>query len=575
MRNDYQMFCVSVRGASHVQAGTPKEDDAGLLKTDLGTIGVVSDGHGDRRCMRSHVGSHLAVEIAIAHLRQWLEMQRPAPKAEEAPAEAQPGTPAPEEKAAPEQAEAADGGAQAGAAPEAEKAPAEAPADQAAAEGERAADTAAEPAGEDAPAIPVEIEGGEPDAPVDVTPTPCAADPWSTECISRLCHGINDAWQEAVIAHYRANPLTEQEIQDAGNLYDTYAAGKRLPHIYGATLLAAVMTDEQMLLIQKGDGHAFFIYDDGTTSHDVIPWDERCQLNFTTSLCDTDAADTYKCAIVSMRSRPGIAAVVLASDGLEDCYATMDAADVAVGQIAVFGAQEGTENLQNYLQSELTGMSDRASRDDISVVGWLKPAAVLPFRRRFELLSEQFRVQASLKEAQLHLGSMSGSKQRMEDRMKKLQADLAQLRTDSEKLAEDERKTAERLNSEQAEMRDNPDMQRLHGALAVFGRPLEWMAAHVKSYFGLQRAIEEDQRILQQRAAQRKEIEARLQALQAEIDELQQKYGTYAERYEGWASQERRARDQLARISGDLAAPVQQEEPEEDAEEAFRRMMED
>lgn len=559
MLNDYQMFCVSVRGASHVQAGTPKEDDAGILKTDLGWIGVVSDGHGDRRCMRSHIGSHLAVETAISHLKQWLELQRPAPDApQEASPAVNPETPAPADSQPKETP--AD--------PKPEEAPAaakpEAVTEYVTIEEPEAIDPAA-------PLIPPKIDDS--DEP-DITPTPCAVDPWSDECISRLCHGINDAWQEAVIAHYRANPLSEQEIQDAGNLYDTYAAGKRLPHIYGATLLAAVMTDEQMLLIQKGDGHAFFIYDDGTTSHDVIPWDDRCQLNFTTSLCDTDAADTYKCAIVSMRGKPGIAAVVLASDGLEDCYATMDAADVGVGQIAIFGAQEGMENLQSYLSSELAGMSDRASRDDISVVGWLKPSAVLPYRRRFELLSEQFRAEAALKEAQLHIGSMTGSKQRMEDRMKKLQADLAQLRTGSEALAVQEKAVAERLNDEYTRMRTDPQMQRLHPIMTKLG-PLDMILPHVRTYFELQNAIAHDQRELQQRAAQRKETEDRLRALQAEIDELQQKYGSYAERYEGWASQEQRARNQLARISSDLNAPVRQEEPEEDAEEAFRRMMED
>ena len=158
--------------------------------------------------------------------------------------------------------------------------------------------------------------------------------------------------------------------------------------------------------------------------------------------------------------------------------------------------------------------------------------------------------------------------------MKKLQADLAQLRTGSEALAVQEKAVAERLNDEYTRMRTDPQMQRLHPIMTKLG-PLDMILPHVRTYFELQNAIAHDQRELQQRAAQRKETEDRLRALQAEIDELQQKYGSYAERYEGWASQEQRARNQLARISSDLNAPVRQEEPEEDAEEAFRRMMED
>ena len=357
MLSDYRMFCVSVRGASHIQEGTPKEDAAGKAIFDHGMIGVVSDGHGDARCMRSSLGSDYAVRIATCCLARWLDGQRPAEVQGEKEPEAKR-----EERISGKQDEAASGGAEG------------LPADEGESGAQGGTDPFSRPEGSD---DREENESGEKDDTEPGVQPPeeeeAAEDPWSDESIMRLCREITGKWKKAVTAHFSEHPLTEEEIRAAGNLYPVYAEGRRIPHIYGATLLAAVMTDEKMLLIQKGDGHAVFIYEDGSFDHEVIPWDKRCELNFTTSLCDEDSQDTFQCAVVDMCRRPAIAAVVLASDGMEDCFSDMEAADVFVGQTAYFGAREGVEDLEDYLESELSVRSDRASRDDISMVGWIDP----------------------------------------------------------------------------------------------------------------------------------------------------------------------------------------------------------
>lgn len=63
-------FSTSVRGASHYKSGLPCQD-ASFASYDAQrgiSIALVSDGHGDKRCYRSDVGSWLATEVAQIYL---------------------------------------------------------------------------------------------------------------------------------------------------------------------------------------------------------------------------------------------------------------------------------------------------------------------------------------------------------------------------------------------------------------------------------------------------------------------------------------------------------------------------
>lgn len=71
MRN-YQAFCCRETGASHKDGVC--QDYAGFHSDDGAIrIAVVSDGHGDKSCFRSDVGSRFAVEVAISHMRTFAE----------------------------------------------------------------------------------------------------------------------------------------------------------------------------------------------------------------------------------------------------------------------------------------------------------------------------------------------------------------------------------------------------------------------------------------------------------------------------------------------------------------------
>ena len=66
-------FAVSVRGASHEDAGTPCQDSARVLFTDRLAVAAVSDGHGSEKHFRSASGSEMAARIAIRSLTDFCE----------------------------------------------------------------------------------------------------------------------------------------------------------------------------------------------------------------------------------------------------------------------------------------------------------------------------------------------------------------------------------------------------------------------------------------------------------------------------------------------------------------------
>ncbi len=57
-----QLFAVSVRGASHIKAGTPMQDYSLSAVTERYSIAIVCDGHGAAKHFRSEFGSKFAAE---------------------------------------------------------------------------------------------------------------------------------------------------------------------------------------------------------------------------------------------------------------------------------------------------------------------------------------------------------------------------------------------------------------------------------------------------------------------------------------------------------------------------------
>ena len=83
---------------------------------------------------------------------------------------------------------------------------------------------------------------------------------------------------------------------------------------YGCTLIAYLKRGEQWMAMQIGDG-SFVVQNADGEWMQPIPWDDRCFLNMTTSMCDRDAAAEFRFA--SSIDTGEIGAAFLVTDGID------------------------------------------------------------------------------------------------------------------------------------------------------------------------------------------------------------------------------------------------------------------
>jgi len=255
--------------------------------------------------------------------------------------------------------------------------------------------------------------------------------------VKKLAGNIVDNWIFQVSEHYRLYPITEEDKDyttpegktqhfkglknfKVDNTYrDLYlkeAAGDAsvkgglladderpvTRHAYGATLIAAAVTKDYWFGIQIGDGKLTAFYPDGSYDQPV-PWDDKCYLNVTTSICDDDAMERARVyvkkrngfaaaidaigAIKKLKDdRPMPSAIFLNSDGVDDSFPIEDNMDHMAKKfyypvLRTFidndddpakGWKTSVDELANFLPD----LSKRGSGDDISVAGIIDMDAV-------------------------------------------------------------------------------------------------------------------------------------------------------------------------------------------------------
>jgi len=139
---------------------------------------------------------------------------------------------------------------------------------------------------------------------------------------------------------------------------------------YGTTLLAAAMTEHYWFAIQIGDGKCVVINDDNSITQPV-PWDDKCFLNVTTSLCDHNAHDLFR----HYYSEKLPSAVFLGSDGIDDSFPIgKNEEHLAIfyrnvfEKITVDGINKGLDSIKEVLPL----LSQKGSGDDVSAAGIIR-----------------------------------------------------------------------------------------------------------------------------------------------------------------------------------------------------------
>lgn len=403
---NYQSFHCTTTGYSHIAKGTVCEDFSASYSEEGLHIAVVSDGHGDPACFRSHIGSRLAVEITMENLRSF--------------------------------------------------------------------------------AGNIRQQGWE---------NRLLNQPEQEQLLRQLIRSIMGNWTLGVMAQLEAEPITQEEYANSRNYEPLYRQGKELTHIFGCTLIAALITDTYMIVLHQGDGRCVVINADGNAGQPV-PWDDRCVGNICTSLCHADAVESCRYYVADLKKTP-IAGCFVTTDGIEDSLENLDALNAYFCNISSRFVAEGKTQLLENLNRELPRMSQLGSADDTSMAGILLP-------ERIALLSERL--------ALIHQLQVCGT---------------------------EERKARSKLNSMQRKM------EYLKNELAqAQGQYDTLRAEHGKTNQLLDRIRQELQQLLQRQ----NDTDTQLESASQKLQHAQTEFDEYRAVHESYLQMEQQAQAQAARI---------------------------
>ncbi|WP_428424630.1 PP2C family serine/threonine-protein phosphatase [Methylibium sp.] len=185
---------------------------------------------------------------------------------------------------------------------------------------------------------------------------------------NRLADRVVGAWSAAVAAHLLSHPVSADEWR-AVEAREGNAARQSVeadPVVaYGATLLAAMVTAESLVLAQLGDGDILAVVPDGRTVRPVAS-DERLVGNLTTSLCLPTARADLRTSVVPAADVP-FELLLLSTDGYANSFRS-DADFLLVGRdfLEIVRAQ-GLAGLHDELEQILSHASENGSGDDITL----------------------------------------------------------------------------------------------------------------------------------------------------------------------------------------------------------------
>lgn len=174
-------------------------------------------------------------------------------------------------------------------------------------------------------------------------------------------------WYEKIEKDYTDQPFLEEDYSNLGEKYkNAFLSGAHNETAYGATLIAVAVTERYWFGIHIGDGKCVVCNSD-KSFYEPIPWDEKCFLNVTTSMCDNDAIGNFR-NFVSFDEIPK--AIFIASDGIDSCFSEFDSNSQLYkfySKVLDMFANNDLEFAEKELTEYLPILSKKGSKDDISL----------------------------------------------------------------------------------------------------------------------------------------------------------------------------------------------------------------
>jgi hypothetical protein len=197
--------------------------------------------------------------------------------------------------------------------------------------------------------------------------------------IRNLVKHIIVSWQGKVEEDYDLHPFTPEELESADEKHRRkFNAGNDLNKThgkaYGTTLIAAVITKHYWFGVHIGDGRFTALYPNGSFDQPV-PWDRKCYLNVTTSICDDDVFENIRCysSFIS-KEKPAPVAVFLCTDGVDDNY-PVDGNEKHLFKlyrtVAITFAEDGFNSTCVQLKDLAGSFATKGKGDDTSIAGFI------------------------------------------------------------------------------------------------------------------------------------------------------------------------------------------------------------
>ena len=181
----------------------------------------------------------------------------------------------------------------------------------------------------------------------------------------QLFSSIIFTWRTKIEKHAKEHPLTSDECAQVKQEYQAeFEQGQGIERTYGCTLMCYVSTPHYWFAFHIGDGKCIAFDTKGQWS-EPIPWDDRCFLNKTTSLCDSTAIDEFRYCYCGDGTHP--LAVCLGSDGIDDSFGKTENMVNFYIQLLKLIANDGLERAQQSVEETLPELSRIGSKDDMSV----------------------------------------------------------------------------------------------------------------------------------------------------------------------------------------------------------------
>lgn len=199
-----------------------------------------------------------------------------------------------------------------------------------------------------------------------------------------LCDTIQTRWKQAVLADYAQDPFDEATLEGVSEKYrEHYRAGRHAEHAYGATLIAVLETPAGTLAIRCGDGECITIDAQGNFSR-PIPWNDKCDVNVTTSLCDADAIDEFRWVWLD----EPMAAIWIGTDGVDNSYPRPEDLDEFYANLSTRIWEQGCDHVVQDLQQFLPVLTQRCSQDDISIAAMVNQDVLANAHKRLHAYVE-------------------------------------------------------------------------------------------------------------------------------------------------------------------------------------------